>query len=663
MNSSSSRSPAPTDSLLEETIQLLDDAAHTKERLNGFCTAFQKWIQNMEDLKMLPPSKELDALRAWTSSASYALRTPRNSIKGWLVKRGQGFGKKLAIVQTRWVVLDPPNMLYYLDETQTTLKGILYLDRCKYTREGDWFTIFNGNTSDDDWINPLNKSKLKYTWSIPPKDKYEAKDLMKMWHESITSAMKASRALRKLLILQKQFSSVKSASAYYELLQSLVESKSRRTSSSTSSSSSSSTAASSSWHFQIPISWLRNHKHDAEMTLQDERNRGTRNDTGFVQSTSFDRRRMSTRTLDDVKLQNLHSQLAFVQDSRKFRCSVTSMRQVRKDMPRDTIVINGVPYVGTSGNSAVGLVFRCIMKVLAKRGGGNEELKSSSSRGGGIRSSTRGGVTTAMMTAAKKKHTVNPHDRLRALRLARRVVLGSSRTISGGETWDAADFLCRNRDVAMMIPRSDIASPINVIVKSYSADLAQSCKSALKGFPYVLVWTDMWYSIRMMPPPQSTGADLRVEIARIKTRFQRKFVSHNDGRSDSLESNFPDMSDETDMQRRKDTWRKHAYRPTSLQTFDVFDQGIVALEVVANLSGEARKSVGRVRRAGAGDEAKELSASLSRIDCTADASENRTLERFRDASAGRSMSGNALVGQFRASTVEGTPDSSDTAAK
>ena len=98
-------------------------------------------------------------------------------------------------------------------------------------------------------------------------------------------------------------------------------------------------------------------------------------------STSFDRRRMSTQTLDDVELQNLHSQLAYVQDSRKLRCSVTSMRQVRKDMPRDTIVINGVTHVGTSGNRAVGLVFRCIMRVLAKHGGIDETRGSSSSNG------------------------------------------------------------------------------------------------------------------------------------------------------------------------------------------------------------------------------------------------------------------------------------------
>lgn len=574
---------------LGETIQLLDDAAHTKEKLNGFCLAFRKWIKTVENQGLVQRSEELDTLKAWVCSASYALRTPKSSIKGWLAKRGQGFGKKLSIVQIRWAVLDPPNLLYYVDESQTTLKGILYLDRCKFTREGPWFTLFNSNTNDDgDWINPLNKSKMKYTWGIP-RDRYRGGDadkLLDMWNTSITSAMKASRALRKLLALQKSFSGAKNLVAYYDHLQTL----SRWTD-----------GQSSSWQFKIPISWLRNHKHDAELVLQDEMRSCPAIDSSSGKSANFDRRRMSTQTLNEVELQDLHSQLGYVQDKRKIRYSVTNMRQVRKDMPRDSMVINGARHVGVSGDRAVGLVFQCILRVIANSHDESTLSRMRLLRGGSVRG-------------------LSADDRLRALRLARRVVLGSSRTISGGETWDAADFLCRNRRVAHMVPRSETASPINIVVKPYSEELVKATKSALAGFPIVLVWTDMWYSVQAISSSNSS-----LEIARVKTRFQRQFVCHSDGRSGPLESNFPDVSSATAMRSVKQKWSRLAHNDASLQCFDIFSEGVVAIEVCANVSGDTRRSVDKILERSRSS--KTLSMNLSNIDLTEAASRAPTETR------------------------------------
>ena len=76
------------------------------------------------------------------------------------------------------------------------------------------------------------------------------------------------------------------------------------------------------------------------------------------------------------------------------------MRQVRKDMPRDSMQINGVRFTGISGDRAVHLVFQAIEKY----------------------------ILTAKKSSGSFSQGLDAADRLPALRLARRVVLGSSRT-------------------------------------------------------------------------------------------------------------------------------------------------------------------------------------------------------------------------------------------
>ena len=76
------------------------------------------------------------------------------------------------------------------------------------------------------------------------------------------------------------------------------------------------------------------------------------------------------------------------------------MRQVRKDMPRDSMQINGVRFTGISGDRAVHLVFQAIEKY----------------------------ILTAKKSSGSFSQRLDTADRLPALRLARRVVLGSSRT-------------------------------------------------------------------------------------------------------------------------------------------------------------------------------------------------------------------------------------------
>ena len=286
--------------------------------------------------------------------------------------------------------MDPPNLLYYADEEQTTLKGILYLDRCKCIIENNnTFVIFSANTSNEDWINPLNKRKLKYTWCVPSSHRGKSRDILRMWHESTTAAIKASKALRKLMYIQECFLNAPNLLEYCALMESFRNQKGK-----------------SKWHFKIPLAWLRHHKHDAEMALEDEvrmRVLNSDNKTTAVRktsSTNWDSNRLSVATRKDVELQDLHSQLGHMKDRRKLRYSTIGMRQVRKDMPRDSMQINGVRFTGISGDRAVHLVFQAIEKY----------------------------ILTAKKSSGSFSQGLDAADRLPALRLARRVVLGSSRT-------------------------------------------------------------------------------------------------------------------------------------------------------------------------------------------------------------------------------------------
>ena len=339
----------------------------------------------------------------------------KSSIKGWLTKYSGGFKKQLSIVQNRWVVLDPPNLLYYADEEQTTLKGILYLDRCKCIIENNnTFVIFSANTSHEDWINPLNKKKLKYTWCVPSNSRGKARDILRMWHESTTAAIKASKALRKLMYIQECFLNAPNLLEYCALMESFRNQKGK-----------------SKWHFKIPLAWLRYHKHDAEMALEDElRIRVANSDDNDLKSkavrktssTNWDSNRLSVATRRNVELQDLQSHLGQIKDKRKLRYSTTCMRQVRKDMPRDSMQINGVcsvyvqtnnsqvyshsntntqvRFTGISGDRAIHLVFQAIEKH----------------------------ILTTKKSLGSFSPCLDTEDRLPALRLARRVVLGSSRT-------------------------------------------------------------------------------------------------------------------------------------------------------------------------------------------------------------------------------------------
>ena len=56
-------------SFLPDVIHLLDDAAHTKAKINQFCSYFSKWLRDNES--QLPTNTpELKRLRAW-ALASY----------------------------------------------------------------------------------------------------------------------------------------------------------------------------------------------------------------------------------------------------------------------------------------------------------------------------------------------------------------------------------------------------------------------------------------------------------------------------------------------------------------------------------------------------------------------------------------------------------------
>ena len=130
-----------------------------------------------------------------------------------------------------------------------------------------------------------------------------------------------------------------------------------------------------------------------------------------------------------------------------------------------------------------------------------------------------------------------------------------------------------------MIPKSEISSPISIVIRAPKPG-DSSTASVRPHFPVVLVWTDMFYSVRVTGNIGRVMAN-KTEIATLRTRFQRQFICESNHRSGALEKHFPDIGNKAQMNAiHEKLFTEYGYEATAKQQFNLFSEGVVAIEII-----------------------------------------------------------------------------------
>lgn len=135
-----------------------------------------------------------------------------------------------------------------------------------------------------------------------------------------------------------------------------------------------------------------------------------------------------------------------VQDNRH---EAKNLEQVYKDFVRDTVVIDETRFECEDGDVIIEELFTKIYEKYAEFHGLDGE----------------GGVTALGTKKERLRHKFMDHYIMRnTLAYARAVLMASCRTVSGGDTYDAVDFMLRNNDIAVICPDSEYVAPVKIMV-------------------------------------------------------------------------------------------------------------------------------------------------------------------------------------------------------
>ncbi len=115
-----------------------------------------------------------------------------------------------------------------------------------------------------------------------------------------------------------------------------------------------------------------------------------------------------------------------------------SLDQVYKDLKRDKITLNGETYICPEGSKILDVLYNLIMD--------NRKAPE------GVDSATN-----------PVRHAQDARD---AIAYARTILLGSVRTVCGGEAYDAVTFMFHDTELVMICPDSSLTYPLKLTVKS-----------------------------------------------------------------------------------------------------------------------------------------------------------------------------------------------------
>ena len=149
------------------------------------------------------------------------------------------------------------------------------------------------------------------------------------------------------------------------------------------------------------------------------------------------------------------------------RHQAKDLAQVYKDVVRDTVVIDGRSYVCANGDVIIQALFISIYDMFCEQHGMNGH------DGPDERSDSN--VTFDATFNVERDHFITKN----ALAYTRAVLLASCRTVSGGDTYDAVDFMLRNEEISVICPDSEFSAPVAIAV--FYPDLDSEYSSNYNG--------------------------------------------------------------------------------------------------------------------------------------------------------------------------------------
>ena len=134
------------------------------------------------------------------------------------------------------------------------------------------------------------------------------------------------------------------------------------------------------------------------------------------------------------------------------RHEAKNLDQVYKDFVRDTVLIDGTCFECEDGDVIIEYLFGQIYEKYARFHGLDDEVASVSQE-----------HTTRKRIRLYRK-LMDHHVMKNCLTYARAVLMASCRTVSGGDTYDAVDFMLRKDGLSVICPDSGFVSPVKISV-------------------------------------------------------------------------------------------------------------------------------------------------------------------------------------------------------
>jgi hypothetical protein len=209
----------------------------------------------------------------------------------------------------------------------------------------------------------------------------------------------------------------------------------------------------------IPVEWIRKQQQQTVMSHNDNSNNGSGNSfMGLNGGGGFSSGNPNS-SFNNSHNNSQSSNCAFLESTVEL-----SVDQLRRDLQRDAVSINGVVYRGDSSHGPeriFGALTRCIMNA----GRGTEHCAASNVDGNHIATSN----TTVPQSPSRTVATSDLRES-KALTYARDILLAGNRTRSGGDSYFCVETLCSNADLVVLVPSGKEVQPVEITVTEDDSD-------------------------------------------------------------------------------------------------------------------------------------------------------------------------------------------------
>eukprot|EP01029_Cantina_marsupialis_P014735 TRINITY_DN3233_c0_g1_i2.p1 TRINITY_DN3233_c0_g1~~TRINITY_DN3233_c0_g1_i2.p1 ORF type:complete len:672 (-),score=172.58 TRINITY_DN3233_c0_g1_i2:185-2200(-) len=396
------------DLFLRSTLQLLECRAEVEYELHDMFRQLQDLIpEHNESTGLTPVQKSfLERLRKWIVSELNRKGTAEQMPDDH-TSHVCGFLKKESHLRwdLRYVVLEDTSLFYYKDSKRADLRGMIDLTNalCTIDEKKPFSFII---TKPEGVLNPLHPTRKQYRWSANNQDECD------MWINAIQRMSQSSLAVSRPLELRSKIEETTSIDEYLKIIRGF---------------------SCQCEQLVIPLPWVHRHAELARASGPTYgRERSERSSfSGSSESGSLSpKKQKQLARLQALELHDAHVKKRHGRISRG-----VSITQVQKDFTRDSLTFNGKEYHHQRIESILGDLSEGIFKERQK-------LRSEK--------------------AMKSNKCVT--DEADSIKFAREVLRNCTRTVSGGDGYDAINLIFKSPDLVIITPDSGQASPVHITV-------------------------------------------------------------------------------------------------------------------------------------------------------------------------------------------------------